>query len=79
MRCASPQGLLGIGDLDARRSARDAEDGRGASVSVRRMRRSTSLHVAESLAEEPTFLTCDSNEPRRARRCEVSAHRVVSP
>jgi hypothetical protein len=37
------------------------------------------LHVDESVAEEPTNLTCDSTEPRRARRWVVSAHEVLSP
>jgi hypothetical protein len=37
------------------------------------------LQVDESVAEEPTNLTCDSTEPRRARRWVVSAHEVLSP
>jgi hypothetical protein len=36
------------------------------------------LQVDESVAEEPTNLTCESVEPRRARRWLVSAHDVVS-
>jgi hypothetical protein len=37
------------------------------------------LQVDESVAEEPTNLTCDSTEPRRARRWVVSAHEVLTP
>jgi hypothetical protein len=36
------------------------------------------LDVEATLAEEPAQLTCESPEPRRARRHQVTAHRVVS-
>jgi hypothetical protein len=34
--------------------------------------------VVASLAEEPVYLTCGSAEPQRARRHEVTSHRVLS-
>jgi hypothetical protein len=36
------------------------------------------VDVRATLAEEAVYLTCESAEPKRARRCEVTAHRVVS-
>jgi hypothetical protein len=36
------------------------------------------LDVVESVADEPTYLTCESDEPRRARRWLVSADDAVS-
>jgi hypothetical protein len=36
------------------------------------------LHVEESVAAEPTYLTCDSPQPKRARRWRVSAHDVLT-
>jgi len=36
------------------------------------------LHVAESVARQRTYLTCDSANPRRARHWRVTAHDVVS-
>jgi hypothetical protein len=72
------EGLVGIEDLTLLGSARNAKG-------EWRIRFRTpdsavhELHVAESRADEPTYLTCESVEPRRARRWGVSAHRVVSP
>jgi hypothetical protein len=37
------------------------------------------LDVAETLGDEPIYLTCESAEPQRARRWQVTAHRLVSP
>ena len=36
------------------------------------------IDVTATLADEPTYLTCDSTEPRRARRHVATAYRVVS-
>jgi hypothetical protein len=36
------------------------------------------VDVAATHAPEPAYLTCDSAEPKRARRHEVTAHRVLS-
>jgi hypothetical protein len=36
------------------------------------------VDVAATQATEPAYLTCDSTEPKRARRHEVTAHRVLS-
>jgi hypothetical protein len=36
------------------------------------------LDVAATHSAEPAYLTCDSTEPKHARRHEVTAHRVVS-
>jgi hypothetical protein len=71
------EGLLGIADLELL-STRRGDDG------GRRVRFRTpdgavhELHVVEALADEPTYLTCDSAEPRRARRWRVTAHDVIS-
>ena len=70
-------GLTGIDDLDLVETAR-GDDG---SWRVRFRTPDAALHdlhVVESLADEPAFLTCDSAEPRRARRWRVTAHDVVS-
>jgi hypothetical protein len=70
-------GLLGIADLELVRNAR-GEDGERL-VSFRTPDGSVhELRVAESLADEPTYLTCDSAEPRRARRWRVIERDVVS-
>jgi hypothetical protein len=72
------EGLLGIDALELAGTALDAE-GRW------RVRFRTpdgvvhELQVAESLADAPTYLTCESTEPRRARRWRVLGHDVVSP
>jgi hypothetical protein len=71
------EGLLEIADLELL-STRRGDDG------GRRVRFRTpdgavhELHVVEALADEPTYLTCDSAEPRRARRWRVTAHDVIS-
>jgi hypothetical protein len=71
------EGLTGIGDLEFVQTAR-RDDG------TRRVRFRTpdravhELRVVEWLADEPAYLTCDSIEPRRARRWRVAAHDVVS-
>jgi hypothetical protein len=71
------EGLLGVADLELAGAAR-RDDG------VRCVRFRTAdgtmheLLVVESVADEPTYLTCDSTQPRRARRWRVTAHDVVS-
>jgi hypothetical protein len=70
-------GLLGVDDL--RFLGADQRDG---SRSVVRFEvRGSAVHevdVVATLDEEPAYLTCGSAEPRRARRCRVLAHRVLS-
>ena len=71
------QGLLGIGELTLLGAERLPD-------AARRVRFRTpdsavhELDVVETIADEATYLTCESAEPRRARRWLVSAHRVVS-
>jgi hypothetical protein len=36
------------------------------------------VDVTATHLDEPAYLTCDSAEPKRARRCAVTAHRVFS-
>ena len=57
------EGLLGIDDLDARRSRAATGTARGGSASARRTRRSTSSTSPQALADEPAYLTCESAEP----------------
>jgi hypothetical protein len=72
------EGLLGIDDLELAGTARDA-DGRWRVLFRTPDGAVHELQVAESLADEPTYLTCESTEPRHARRWRVSGHDVVSP
>jgi hypothetical protein len=70
-------GLLGIDDL--RFLGAEQRDG-GRSV-VRFEAQRSAVHevdVVAMLDEEPAYLTCGSAEPRRARRCRVLAHRLLS-
>jgi hypothetical protein len=70
-------GLLGIDDL--RFLGAEQRDG-GQSV-VRFEAQGSAVHevdVVAMLDEEPEYLTCGSAEPRRARRCRVLAHRLLS-
>jgi hypothetical protein len=71
------EGLLGIDDLELAGTARDV-DGRWRVLFRTPDGAVHELQVAESLADEPTYLTCESTEPRRARRWRVSRHDVVS-
>jgi hypothetical protein len=69
--------LLGIGELTFLGSSRH---GSGA-WSVRFRAPDGAVHeldVAATYAAEPVYLTCDSAEPKRARRHDVTAHRVLS-
>jgi hypothetical protein len=71
------EGLLGIGDLTFLGSS-SYEAG---AVRVRFQTPDGAVHevdVAESEADEPAYLTCESTEPKRARRYVVTARRVVS-
>ena len=70
-------GLAGIDDLALLRSERRSDD----EWRVRFRTPGGAVHridVVATLADEPAYLTCDSAEPRRARRYEVTAHRVLS-
>ena len=70
--------LLGFEDLTLLGSVRNADGG----WRVRFRTPDSAVHeldVAETLADEPAYLTCESAEPGRAHRHRVSAHRVVSP
>ncbi len=70
-------GLVGIGDL-ALLDIKRRGDGEWL---VRFRTRGGSVHrleVVEMHAEEPEYLTCESTEPRRARRHVVTAHDVLS-
>lgn len=71
------EGILGIDELALLGSTRLGDDAwrvrlRGAAGSI------YEVDVAATLADEPTYLTCGSTEPRRARRHVVTAYRVVS-
>jgi hypothetical protein len=70
-------GALGIGELRFVRTRRV-----GADVSRIRFRHSDGavheVDVVATFADEPAYLTCGSDEPRRARRCRVLRHRVLS-
>jgi hypothetical protein len=71
------EGLLGIDDL---RLVGSEALGEGA-WRIRFRTHDAGLHetdVAASLVDEPQYLTCESVEPRRARRYTVTARRVVS-
>ena len=70
-------GLVGIDDLaflGARRLAGDVTRARfeapGSSVHE--------VDIVGTLDDEAAYLTCGSDEPRRARRCRVVRHRVLS-
>jgi hypothetical protein len=70
-------GLLGIGELTflGSRSQGDAEW----LVRFRTPDEAThEVEVTAVLADEPVYLTCDAAEPKRPRRYEATAHRVVS-
>jgi hypothetical protein len=70
-------GLLGVDDL---RFLGAEQAGGGESV-VRFEAPDGTTHEADVIAtfdDEPAYLTCGSAEPRRARRCRVRAHRVLS-
>jgi (2Fe-2S) ferredoxin len=70
-------GLVGIGDL-AFLGARRLEDD---VTRVRFEAAGPTVHevdVVGTLDDEPAFLTCSSDEKRRARRCRVVRHRVLS-
>ena len=73
------EGLLGIGDLAFLGSQRHRETGRGASASGRRTTAVHEVDVVAVVADEPAYLTCEAAEPKRARRHEVTAHRVAQP
>ncbi len=69
------EGLLGIGDL-AFLGSRSQGDGEWR---VRFRTPDEAVHevdVVEVAADEPTYLTCDAAEPKRARRHLATAHRV---
>ncbi len=71
------EGLRGIGDLTFLGS-RTEED---SAWCVRFRAPDGAVHevdVAATHATEPVYLTCDSTEPKRARRHAVTAHRVLS-
>jgi hypothetical protein len=71
------EGLFGIGDL----SLLGSESQGDGAWRVRFRTPDAAVHetdVAASLADEPMHLTCDSPEPRRARRYAVTARRIVS-
>jgi hypothetical protein len=71
------EGLPGIGDLAFLGS-------RSAGPETTRARFRTpdgavhEVDVAATHSDEPVYLTCDSAEPKRARRHTVTAHRIVS-
>ena len=70
-------GLLGIDDLDF-----VGVEPRGDERRVRFRAPDGSIHevdVGVTDANEPAYLTCGSSEQRHARRCLVSAYRVLSP
>jgi hypothetical protein len=71
------EGVLGIDDL---RLVGSQSKGEGA-WRIRFRTPDAAVHetdVAASLADEPIYLTCESAEPRRARRYGVTARRTVS-
>jgi hypothetical protein len=70
-------GLVGIGDV-AFLGSRRLGDG---ITRARFEAPGATIHevdVVGTLDDEPAFLTCGSDEPRRARRCRVVRHRVLS-
>ena len=70
-------GLVGIGDL-AFLGSRRVGDGVRAPASRRPGSTVHEVDVVGTLDDEPAYLTCGSDEPRRARRCRVVRHRVLS-
>jgi hypothetical protein len=71
-------GLVGIDDLRLAGVERSPDGGR----LVRFGTPDGAVHelaVAETLADEPAYLTCESTELGRARRWVVTAHDLVSP
>jgi hypothetical protein len=71
------EGLLGIGELAFLDSSRLGDD----AWVVRFRTPDDAVHeldVAATRAAEPVYLTCESAEPKRARRHEVTAHRVLN-
>jgi hypothetical protein len=71
------EGLAGIADLELVRNVRGDNGER--CVSFRTPDRAVhELRVSGSLADDATYLTCDSAEPRRARRWRVTAHDVLT-
>jgi hypothetical protein len=71
------EGLTGIADLELVGNVRG--DSGEPCVSFRTPDRAVhELRVSGSLAEDATYLTCDSAEPRRARRWRVTAHDVLT-
>jgi hypothetical protein len=69
-------GLLGVDDVALIDAVRENDTTR-----ARFETRGGAVHevdVTVSLDDEAAYLTCTSAEPRRARRCRVVAHRVVS-
>jgi hypothetical protein len=70
-------GLRGIGDLNFVGSSSQGDG----TWRIRFRTLDGTVHevdVGETDAPEPAYLTCDSVEPKRARRHEVTAHRVLS-
>lgn len=71
-------GLVGIDDLVFLGSRRVGDE----TTRVRFEAPGSEVHEVDVVAthvDEPAFLTCTSAEPRRARRCRVVEHRVLSP
>jgi hypothetical protein len=71
------EGLLGVDDLRLVGSTRGDDD----AWRVRFRVPDGAVHrvdVGAEHADEPAYLTCDADEPRRARRHVVTAHRVLS-
>jgi hypothetical protein len=70
-------GLLAVGDLTFLGSKAQGDD----AWRVRFRTPDDATHevdVAAVVADEPAYLTCDAAEPKRPRRYDVTAHRVVS-
>ena len=71
------EGLRGIGDL----TFLDSRSKGDSAWRVRFRTPDAAVHevdVSATHVAEPAYLTCDSTEPKRARRHEVTAHRVLS-
>jgi hypothetical protein len=71
------EGLLGIGDLTFLSSSSQGDE----AWRVLFQAPDAAVHeidVVATIADEPVYLTCDSAEPKRARRHTVTAHRVLS-
>ena len=71
------EGLLGIGDVAVLGAVRGTEGDVRVRLGVPGGAEHE-LRVVASLADEPVYLTCDSAEPRRARRWRVASDDVVS-